>query len=105
VVADAYAAIVRSLTTGMAAPNIQARTMEAHVADHSGRHPDAERYRSQPGLGDVLAARVLAEFDDDPGRYAGARSRNNYAGDQPNHSGVGKEARRAGPLRPQPSAG
>jgi len=47
------------------------------VVAHFGRHPDAERHRSQPGLGDVLAARVLAEFGDDPTRYAGARSRKN----------------------------
>ena len=31
-----------------------------------GRHPDAEIYRSQPGLGAVLGARVLGEFGDDP---------------------------------------
>jgi hypothetical protein len=27
-----------------------------------GQHPDAEIYLSQPGLGVVLGARVLAEF-------------------------------------------
>jgi hypothetical protein len=52
---------------------------EAHV----GRHPDAEIYRSQPGLGDLLGARVLGEFGDDPDRYAGARARKNYAGSAP----------------------
>ena len=31
-----------------------------------GRHPDAEIYLSQPGLGDILGARVLGEFGDDP---------------------------------------
>ena len=82
-VADAYAAIVRSLTAVIAAPNIQIRIMEAQVVDHFGRHPDAERYRSQPGLGAVLAARVLAEFGDDPDRSAGARCRKNSAGTSP----------------------
>ena len=53
--------------------------MEAHF----GRHPDAEIYRSQPGLGDLLGARVLGEFGDDPDRYAGARARKNYAGQAP----------------------
>jgi Transposase IS116/IS110/IS902 family len=39
--------------------------------------------RSQPGLGLVLAARVLAEFGDDPNRYASARARKAYAGTAP----------------------
>jgi hypothetical protein len=71
VAAGAYAAIVRSLTSVISALNTQIQVMEAQVVAHFGRHPDAERYPSQPGLGEVLAARVLAEFGDDPGRYAG----------------------------------
>ncbi len=57
--------------------------MEEQVEAHFGRHPDAEIYRSQPGLGQILGARVLAEFGDDPTRYANARSRKNYAGTSP----------------------
>lgn len=48
-----------------------------------GRQVDAEVYLSQPGLGKVLAARVLAEFGDDPDRYTDARARKNYAGTSP----------------------
>ena len=48
-----------------------------------GQHPDAEIYLSQPGMGPVLAARVLAEMGDDPHRYADARARKNYAGMAP----------------------
>jgi transposase len=48
-----------------------------------GRHPDAEIYTSQPGLGVVLGARVLAEFGDDPHRYRDAKARKNYAGTSP----------------------
>ena len=44
---------------------------------------DAEIYTSQPGLGVVLAARVLGEFGDDPHRYADAKARKNYAGTSP----------------------
>ena len=44
---------------------------------------DAEIYLSQPGLGVVLGARVLAEFGDDTTRYADARARKNYAGTSP----------------------
>jgi len=39
----------------------------------------------------VLAARVLAEFGDDPTRYAGARSRKNYAGTSPITKASGKK--------------
>ncbi len=45
--------------------------------------PDADIYLSLPGLGDVLGARVLAEFGDDPERYDSAKSRRNYAGTSP----------------------
>jgi transposase len=38
---------------------------------------------SQPGLGPVLGARVLAEFGDDAHRYATAKARKNYAGTSP----------------------
>jgi Transposase IS116/IS110/IS902 family len=40
-------------------------------------------YRSQPGLGLILGARVLAEFGDDPDRYPDAKARNNYSGMSP----------------------
>ncbi len=55
-----------------------------------GRHPDAELYLSQPGLGPVLAARVLAEFGDDPTRYADTRARKNYSGMAPVTRASGK---------------
>ena len=48
-----------------------------------GEHPDAEIYRSQPGLGVILGARVLPQFGDDPHRYADAKSRKNYSGMSP----------------------
>ncbi|MGI3786223.1 MAG: transposase, partial [Janthinobacterium lividum] len=48
-----------------------------------GRHPDVEIYLSQPGLGTILGARVLAEFGDDPDRYADTRARKNYSGMAP----------------------
>ncbi|WP_139140163.1 MULTISPECIES: transposase, partial [unclassified Frankia] len=46
---------------------------------------------SQPGLGPVLAARVLAEFGDDPTRYADAKARKNYAGTSPITRASGKK--------------
>ena len=91
VAGGAYAAVVGSLTAVIAALNTQIKVMESQVVAHFGQHPDAECYRSQPGLGEVLAARVLAEFGDDPGRYADARSRKNYAGTSPITKASGKK--------------
>ena len=53
------------------------------VGAHFGRHPDAEIYASQPGLGVILGARVLAEFGDDPHRFADGKGRKNYAATSP----------------------
>src|SRR6266568_7749162 len=53
------------------------------VAEHFGRHPDADIYASQPGLGVILGARVLAEFGDDPHCFTDAKARKNYAGTSP----------------------
>jgi transposase len=82
-VVSAYAATVRALVAILATLNAEISRMQEQVEAHFGRHPDAEVYRSQPGLGDVLGARVLAEFGDDPARYADARSRKNYAATSP----------------------
>jgi hypothetical protein len=43
----------------------------------------SDLHLSQPGIGAVLGARVLAEFGDASGRYADAKSRKNYAGTAP----------------------
>jgi len=79
----AYAAIVTSQAAVIEALNTQINQMGAVVAAHFGRHPDAEIYASQPGLGTILAARVLGEFGDDPHRYLDAKARKNYAGTAP----------------------
>jgi transposase len=61
----------------------QIEALEGELSAHFERHPDAEILRSQPGLGTVLAARVLAEFGDDPTRFADAKARRNYAATSP----------------------
>jgi hypothetical protein len=58
---------------------------------HFGQHPDAETYLSQPGLGVVLGARVLAECGDDNARNADARARQNNAGTSPISRQSGKK--------------
>jgi transposase len=57
--------------------------LERELNAHFERHPDAEILLSQPGLGPILAARVLAEFGDDPTRYTDTRARRNYAATSP----------------------
>ena len=83
IVATAYAATVRALVAILRTLNAEIKTLESQVEAHFGQHPDAEIYLSQPGIGVILGARVLAEFGDAPGRYADARSRKNYAGTAP----------------------
>src|SRR5215831_3804265 len=90
-VAAAYAATVRSLTVMIGAFNAQITTMEDQVKECFGQARDAEIYRSQPGLGPVLAARALGEFGDDQHRYADAQSRKNYASTSPITRASGKK--------------
>jgi transposase len=82
-VVDAYAAAARSLVAVIDALVTQVEALRGEVQAGFGRHPDAEIYLSQPGLGPILGARVLAEFGDDPTRYADARGRKNYSGMAP----------------------
>src|SRR3954471_11696921 len=79
----AYAVIVASAVRLIAQLTTQIGELQAVVAEGFGRHPDAEIVTSQPGLGPILGARVLAEFGDDPTRYAHAKARKNYAGTSP----------------------
>jgi hypothetical protein len=91
VLAAAYAATVRSLIAVTATLNEQVKLLEGQVGEHFGRHPDAEVYLSQPGLGPVPGARVLAEFGDDPRRYADGKARRNYAATSPITRAAGKK--------------
>jgi transposase len=82
-VVDAYAASVSALVAVITEMVRQTAVLEEQVKAGIGRHPDVEIYLSQPGLGMILGARVLAEFGDDPHRYADARARKNYSGMAP----------------------
>jgi len=90
-IAAAYGATVRALAAMITTSNEQITALEGPVEACFGRHPDAEIYLSQPGLGPILGARVLAEFGDDPNRYQGARARKNYAGTSPITRASGKK--------------
>jgi transposase len=87
----AYAATVRSLIAVITTLNEQVKTLQGQVEDHFGRHPDAELYLSQPGMGAIVGARVLAEFGDDPHRYISAKARKNYAATSPITRASGKK--------------
>jgi hypothetical protein len=90
VLAAAYAATVRSLIAVITILNEQVKVLEEQVREHFGRHPDAEIITSQPGLGMILGARVLAEFGDDPHRYRDGKARRNYAATSPITRASGK---------------
>jgi transposase len=91
VVTGAYAATTRSIVAVLGVLNEQIKTLQGQVEEHFGRHPDAEILLSQPGMGPILGARVLAEFGDAPGRYADAKARKNYAGTSPITRASGKK--------------
>jgi transposase len=89
-VADAMGASVAALVAVIVAMQTQIDRLEAELADRFEQHPDAKIIRSLPGLGMTLGARVLAEFGDDPNRYADAKSRKNYSGMSPITRASGK---------------
>jgi transposase len=91
VITTAYAVTTRSAVVVLATLDEQVKILEKQVDAHFGRHPDAEIILSQPGIGVVLGARVLAEFGDAPGRYADAKARKNYAATSPITRASGKK--------------
>jgi transposase len=90
-VAAAFAATTRATVGIIIELNRQIAELETALAEHFEQHPDADIYRSLPGLGVVLGARALGEFGDDPNRYTDAKSRRNYAGTSPLTVASGKK--------------
>lgn len=82
-VVAAFGATTRAQVAIIAALNEQIAALDGELGAHFEQHPDADIYLSLPGIGVILGARVLAEFGDDPNRYANAKSRKNYAGTSP----------------------
>jgi transposase len=89
-VSEAMGATVRALVAVATELDAQIAGLESELADRFDQHPDAKIIRSLPGLGMTLGARVLAEFGDDPNRYADAKCRKNYAGTSPITRASGK---------------
>ena len=90
-VTAAFGATTRATVGIIAELNHQISDLEAELATHFEAHPDADIYRSLPGLGVILGARVLGEFGDDPNRYTTAKCRKNYAGTSPLTIASGKK--------------
>ncbi|HSS24951.1 MAG TPA: IS110 family transposase [Mycobacterium sp.] len=82
-VTAAFAATTRATVGIIAELNRHISELETALTEHFETHPDAAIYRSLPGLGVILGARVLGEFGDDPNRYTDTKSRKNYAGTSP----------------------
>jgi transposase len=82
-VVAAYREVVGALVGMLRGCNEQVAALEQQLEARFGAHPDAAIVRSQPGLGVVLGARVLAEFGDDPDRYQTAKGRKAFAGTAP----------------------
>lgn len=82
-VTAAFGATTRATVGIITELNRQIDNLDAELTSHFEMHPDADIYRSLPGLGVILGARVLGEFGDDPNRYTNAKCRKNYAGTSP----------------------
>ena len=79
----AYRQVVDALVALLGSLSRQVAALEEQLSARFVAHPDAAIVRSLPGLGMVLGARVLAEFGDDPHRYATAKGRKAFAGTAP----------------------
>ena len=90
-VTAAFGASTRAMVGIIAELNRQIIELETELATHFETHPDADIYRSLPGLGVILGARVLGEFGDDPNRYTTAKCRKNYPGTSPLTVASGKK--------------
>jgi len=83
VVADAFGAATTATVSIITTIDAQIAELANALEQCFKKHSDAAIYLSLPGIGDVIGARVLGEFGDDPNRYATAKSRRNYAGTSP----------------------
>ncbi|WP_432049458.1 IS110 family transposase [Verrucosispora sp. NA02020] len=83
VVEAAYGVTTRGLIASIVAMQTAVTELEQALAVEFDRHPLATILRSAPGLGPVLAARVLAEVGDDPDRFTTAAGLRAFAGTAP----------------------
>lgn len=82
-VEEALATAAVGLVSVITAMETVIAELEVAMTTEFDRHRQAELLRSVPGLGPVLAARVLAEIGDDPNRFATASGLCAFAGTAP----------------------
>jgi hypothetical protein len=86
----AHGIVTRSWVELIRGLNREITLLEEALSEHFEQHPAAKVVHSLPGMGTTLGSRVLGEFGDDPNRYAGPKSRKNYAGTSPITKASGK---------------
>ncbi len=82
-VESALGLTVQGLLEIITAMRASVEALEAELAREFATHPLAPVLRSAPGLGPVLAARMLAELGDDPTRFASVSGVRAFAGTAP----------------------
>jgi transposase len=82
-VEEAYGRTVQGLVGAVVAMRAAVDELEKALASEFDQHPQSTLLRSVPGLGPVLAARILAEIGDDPARFDNPQSLRAYAGTAP----------------------
>ena len=89
-VEQAMGTVVLQQVIGLRILNLTIHRLETELAEQLDRHADTAILRSLPGVGVVLAGRMLSEFGDDPTRFTNAASRRDYAGTTPITKASGK---------------
>jgi transposase len=79
----AYGHTVQGLVGTVAAMRVAVDELEKALLCEFDKHPQSTLLRSVPGLGPILAARILAEVGDDPARFNDPRRLRAYAGTAP----------------------
>jgi transposase len=91
-IARAKARLVRLLCAQLQALRPELSAYERELDRLLKTHPEGELFRSLPGLGVILASRVLAGTGDNPARFASAAGLCAYAGTAPMLIQSGKRA-------------
>lgn len=89
-VIDARAIAVVATCRILLALNESITELEDEMTIVFRRHPDSDIYVSMPGIAELSGARLLAEYGDDPERFASSAGRRNYSGMAPVTASSGK---------------
>jgi transposase len=104
-VEDALALSVLGLVGVIDAMQTTITQLERALTETLKRHDHAELLRSAPGVGPILAGRLLAEIGDDPTRFATADGLRAFCRHRAHHTCLGAVKARQHATHPQPSPG